>query len=43
LEDAGLQHLKGLKNPQKLELSGSQVTDEGKAELGEALPNCSIN
>ena len=43
ITDAWLVHLAGLTNLEELWLYGTQVTDEGLAELRKALPNCSIN
>ena len=40
--DAGLVHLKGLKNLRELRLYGSEVTEEGADDLRQALPNCRI-
>jgi Ran GTPase-activating protein (RanGAP) involved in mRNA processing and transport len=40
--DAGLKELASLKNLSKLDLSDTQVTDEGLKELQKALPNCRI-
>ena len=42
ITDAGLVHLKGLTNLQKLIISGS-ITDAGVADLQKALPNCEIS
>lgn len=42
LTDAGLVHLVGLTNLQRLSLNDTQVTDAGVAELQKALPNCKI-
>ena len=42
--DAGLEHLAGLTNLQKgLNLTLTQITDAGVAELQKALPNCDIS
>ena len=40
--DAGLKELIGLKKLKRLNLEDTQVTDAGAAELGKALPACSI-
>ena len=40
--DAGLKHLAGLKQLRKLDLTGTKVTDKGKADLKKALPNLKI-
>ena len=40
--DAGLLHLKGLKNLTKLDLRNDQVTQAGMNELKQALPSLSI-
>jgi uncharacterized membrane protein len=37
--DAGLEHLKGLKQLRTIILRGTRVTEEGRAELRRALPN----
>ena len=42
ITDAGLVHLKGLTGLQTLGLRGTQVTDQGVADLQKALPNCEI-
>ncbi len=42
LTDAGLTNLAGLTQLQSLDLSESNVTDEGVAKLQKALPNCRI-
>jgi hypothetical protein len=41
--DAGLEHLKRLKNLRYLNLTGTQVTYEGIHMLKKTLPNCSID
>ena len=43
LTDAGLVHLKGLKNLQRLDLSATQVTTAGVEDLQSALPECKIS
>jgi len=40
--DAGLEHLKGLTNLESLYISNRQTTEEGRAMLRKALPNCDI-
>ncbi len=40
--DAGLAHLAGLTALKELDLTRTDVTDVGVAELQKALPNCSI-
>jgi hypothetical protein len=42
ITDAGLIHLRGLKNLKELDLNGSVVSDAGVAKLQQALPNCKI-
>ncbi|MEK6239056.1 MAG: hypothetical protein N2C14_30440 [Planctomycetales bacterium] len=42
ITDAGLTHLKGLKNLRKLGIRRTQVTSEGVADLQKALPTCEI-
>ena len=42
LTDAGLVHIKGLTKLGNLDLSFSQVTRAGIAELKKALPKCNI-
>ncbi|MBI3465848.1 MAG: hypothetical protein HY000_22755 [Planctomycetes bacterium] len=42
VRDAGLEHLKGLKNLRELNLAGTQVTAAGVAALQAALPECKI-
>tara|TARA_B100001123_G_scaffold440382_1_gene579300 strand:+ start:1072 stop:1380 length:309 start_codon:yes stop_codon:yes gene_type:complete len=39
--DAGLVHLKGLENLQRLDVP-RKITDAGIAELKQALPNCKL-
>jgi len=39
---AGLEHLKGLTSLRDLDLTSTQVTDDGDKELQEALLNCKI-
>jgi len=41
--DEGLQHLTGLRTLEWLELSGTQLTEQGIEELRKALPNCRID
>ncbi|MBC8876727.1 MAG: hypothetical protein H8E44_45440 [Planctomycetes bacterium] len=41
--DAGLEKLKRLTKLTHLDLSATQVTNEGIKELQEALPNCKIH
>ena len=41
--DAGLVHLKGLTNLEKLGLSNTKITRGEIAELQKALPNCRIS
>ena len=43
ISDAGLEHLKGLKNLKVLRLDRTKVTDAGVAELKKALPGCRID
>ena len=40
--DAGLEHLKGLNQLQRLVLVDTKVTDEGVKRLQQALPNCQV-
>jgi hypothetical protein len=42
ITDAGLEHLKGLKNLKAVNLRATKVTDAGVADLQKALPNCKI-
>jgi sec-independent protein translocase protein TatC len=42
VSDAVLEHLKGLSGLQKLDLTGTEVTEEGLEELRQALPKCKI-
>jgi len=41
--DAGLVHLKGLTQLRTLNLSLTQITDAGVAELKKSLPKCEIS
>jgi len=41
--EEGLKELKELKNLTRLLLDGTKVTDAGKKELKEALPNCNTD
>ena len=41
MTDAGLVHLKGLENLQRLDVP-RKITDAGIAELKQALPNCKL-
>jgi hypothetical protein len=43
ITDAGLEHLKGLKNLKCLWIPGGHVSDEGLEKLREALPHCQID
>jgi len=43
VSDAGLQHLTGLTNLERLDLRSSKVTAEGVKRLQNALPNCKID
>ena len=43
ITDAGLVHLKGLTDLQKLNLGGTEITAAGIADLQKALPNCKIS
>ena len=43
ITDAGLMHVKGLTNLQKLDLRATKVTPLGVAELLRVLPNCTID
>ena len=38
--DVGLEHLIGLTNLKQLQLSSTQVTDEGAKQISQALPQC---
>lgn len=40
--DAGLVHLRGMKQLRKLDLTNSRVTDDGKKALQAALSDCEI-
>ena len=42
MTDAGLEHLKGLKNLKKLYVWQTPVTDAGVAKLKEALPTVTV-
>ena len=42
VSDAGLEHIKGLKNLKRLLVWQSQVTPDGMAKLKESLPECTI-
>ena len=42
MTDAGLEHLKGLMQLQRLVLRNTKVTDAGVRDLQKALPNCKI-
>ena len=41
--DAGLQHLRLLKGPTTIYLSGTKVTEQGAQELQAALPDCRVS
>ena len=43
ITDAGLVHLRGLTNLQKLYLGNTKVTEAGVENLRKALPKCEIN
>lgn len=43
VNDAGLEHLKGLGKLKELFLHNTQVTAAGAAELQKALPSCQIH
>jgi hypothetical protein len=40
--DAGLEHLKALRQLQRLDLKETKVTADGVKKLQQALPNCKI-
>ena len=42
VSDAGLEHLKEMKELRYLGLTGTNVTDKGVKELQAALPDCKI-
>jgi len=42
IDDDDLQYLKALTDLEELDLTGTQVTDEGVKKLQQALPNCRI-
>jgi hypothetical protein len=42
VNDAGLEHLKGLTNLRTLNLTETKVTDHGVNKLRQALPKCDI-
>ena len=42
MTDAGLEHLKGLRKLQKLNLEETKVTSTGVNELTKALPNLKV-